>query len=74
LFDIRYSFQAHGKFFILELPTAAALAKHLHSLNPCIFWIAASGHHSKQPSTTVDKTTTSEQKMNAFGHQRSFLP
>jgi hypothetical protein len=29
LFDIRYSFQAHGKFIILELPAAEELAKRL---------------------------------------------
>jgi hypothetical protein len=29
LFDIRYSFSAHGKFIIHKLPTAEGLPKHL---------------------------------------------
>jgi hypothetical protein len=33
LFDIRYSLKAHGKFIILELPTAEGLAKHLPSIS-----------------------------------------
>jgi hypothetical protein len=32
LFDIRYSFQAHGKFIILKLTTAEEPAKHLQFL------------------------------------------
>jgi hypothetical protein len=29
MFDIRYSFREHGKFIILELPTAEEPAKHI---------------------------------------------
>jgi hypothetical protein len=32
MFDIRYSSREHGKFIILELPTAEELAKHMRRI------------------------------------------